>query len=279
MSRPWMPLYVSDYLGDTRRLTTLQHGAYLLLIMEYWQHGGLPDDDNDLAEIVGLELSEWLEMRPRIARLFKDGWRHKRIDEELAKADEISTRRKASAVRRWSKRTANEVQDDANALQGDMNCNARAGVPQPQPHPHSSLRSEETRDKRASLANDAAGEFERFWSAWPNKVGKPAAAKAFFKVRGEAAAIMAGIPRYIADTQAAGRPWLNPATFLNQRRWEDSPAPQPMARAGPATERRNPAFAAFEELMAERYGSQDDENAFGQNPDDFDGPTLDLNPQ
>jgi uncharacterized protein YdaU (DUF1376 family) len=125
-ARPWMPLYVSDYLGDTRRLTTLQHGAYMLLIMEYWQHGGLPDDDQELADIAGLEISEWMEIRPRLAKLFKDGWRHKRIDEELAKASEISDRRKASAERRWSK-------SNANALQEDATCNARAGVPQSQP--------------------------------------------------------------------------------------------------------------------------------------------------
>jgi uncharacterized protein YdaU (DUF1376 family) len=124
--RPWMPLYVSDYLGDTRRLTTLQHGAYMLLIMEYWQHGGLPDDDQELADIAGLQISEWMEIRPRLAKLFKDGWRHKRIDEELAKASEISDRRKASAERRWSK-------SNANALQEDVTCNARAGVPQSQP--------------------------------------------------------------------------------------------------------------------------------------------------
>ena len=143
MSRPWMPLYVSDYLGDTRRLTTLEHGAYILLIMEYWQHGGLPNDDAELAEIAGLADDEWQRVRHRISRLFKDGWRHKRIDEELAKASEISERRKASAERRWSK-------SNANALQEHVTCNARAGVPQPQPQPQPQL------DKRYEVSNETS---------------------------------------------------------------------------------------------------------------------------
>jgi hypothetical protein len=127
----------------------------------------------------------------------------------------------------------------------------------PIPSPSSfSLRSnDETRDKRACAAREAAADFDRFWTIWPNKVGKPAAAKAFFKVRCEAAAILAGIPRYVEETERIGRPWLNPSTFLNQRRWEDTPAPTPTARAGPASafEKRNPVFQAGLELM-EEYG-------------------------
>jgi hypothetical protein len=71
---------------------------------------------------------------------------------------------------------------------------------------------------------DGGDAFARFWGAWPNKVGKPAAERAFRKVAGEVEDILAGVERYVR-TKSADRPWLNPATFINQRRWEDQPAP------------------------------------------------------
>lgn len=94
-SRPiWMPLYIGDYLRDTRTLTTLQHGAYLLLIMEYWTKGKLPVDDGQLATITGLDRRSWRRIKPKIQTLF-DGpdWRHERIDRELKKAAELKLKR------------------------------------------------------------------------------------------------------------------------------------------------------------------------------------------
>lgn len=69
-------------------------------------------------------------------------------------------------------------------------------------------------------------EFNIFWEAWPNKVGKPAAVKALASARkrgGMFGEIMDGVRNYIRD-KPPDRPWLNPATFLNQNRWEDQPA-------------------------------------------------------
>ena len=93
---PWMPLYVRDYLADTGELSTLEHGAYLLLIMNYWQKGGLPTEDVKLASITRLSMRQWLKIKPTIGKLFSSRWEHKRIDAELARAASISLKRRAA---------------------------------------------------------------------------------------------------------------------------------------------------------------------------------------
>lgn len=104
----WMPFYIGDYLGDTQRLTTEQHGAYLLLILDYWRNGPAPDDDAVLQQITKLDGKGWKRCRPAISRLFQtvDGeWRHKRIDAELVKAkanvDRRSEKASKAAQARW----------------------------------------------------------------------------------------------------------------------------------------------------------------------------------
>jgi uncharacterized protein YdaU (DUF1376 family) len=93
-SRPWMPLYIADYIADTRHLTTLQHGAYLLLIMEYWKKGKLPASDREKATICVTDRRTWRRIKPVLQAMF-DGpdWRHARIDKELKKVYEISLKR------------------------------------------------------------------------------------------------------------------------------------------------------------------------------------------
>jgi uncharacterized protein YdaU (DUF1376 family) len=93
MNRPWMPLYVGDYLGDTGHLTTTQHGAYLLLMMHYWRKGELPDDDRQLSKIAKLPLKTWCEYRPTLQDFFHEGWKHKRIDAELERMMRVSAKR------------------------------------------------------------------------------------------------------------------------------------------------------------------------------------------
>lgn len=114
-TKVWMPLYIADYIADTTRLTTEQHGAYLLLIMDYWRNGPLPDDDAALANITRLPVPAWKKHRATLARMFQvEGgeWRHKRIDAERQEAEENSfkyaERAKKAAAKRWGKQSGKE---------------------------------------------------------------------------------------------------------------------------------------------------------------------------
>jgi uncharacterized protein YdaU (DUF1376 family) len=92
----WMPLYIGDYLADTSRLTTEQHGAYLLLIMDYWRNGPPPDDDDVLQNITRFSKFLWKKNRVILEKYFQvqEGvWRHSRIDKEMAEA--LSSKAKA----------------------------------------------------------------------------------------------------------------------------------------------------------------------------------------
>jgi uncharacterized protein YdaU (DUF1376 family) len=103
MSAPFMQLYVADYLGDTRHLTTEQHGAYLLLLMAMWRADGrLPNDPRKLARIAGCTGARWNKIGPDVLDLFQSDGQdltHKRVTSELQKASEKSIKRAVSGAR------------------------------------------------------------------------------------------------------------------------------------------------------------------------------------
>lgn len=101
-----MPLWTGDYLSKTSRLSTLEHGAYLLLIIEYWEHGGLPDDDRQLAHITKLTIKKWKYVKPILQGFFYNGWHHKKVEEELSKSADLSEKRRDAAMQKHSNSSA-----------------------------------------------------------------------------------------------------------------------------------------------------------------------------
>lgn len=81
-------------------------------------------------------------------------------------------------------------------------------------------------EAEAEAGTEIQSGFALFWSTYPKKAAKPAAAKAF-----KSAKINGALPAVLADieSRANGDDWTkeggkyipNPATYLNQRRWED----------------------------------------------------------
>ena len=98
---PYMPLYVADYLADAAHLSTVQHGAYLLLIFNYWQRGEpLPNDDIRLARIARMTNKEWARNRDVLCEFFtvdENLWTHRRVNSELAHVSAKSLKSKAAA--------------------------------------------------------------------------------------------------------------------------------------------------------------------------------------
>lgn len=143
----WMPFYVADYLRDTRHLSATEHGAYMLLIMQAWTQGGLlPLDPVRLARIAGLSREEWSEMGEMVMEFFvrtDDGYRHNRVDRELARAKGMVEQRKAAGKASAAKRAQQREGNDRSTTVGtedatDLQRNSR---PSPSPSP-SSLRSD-----------------------------------------------------------------------------------------------------------------------------------------
>jgi uncharacterized protein YdaU (DUF1376 family) len=149
-----MPLFIGDYLADTTRLTTEQHGAYLLLIMDYWRNGPPPDDDAVLSNITRSSNSNWKKMRAAIAGFFNvsDGkWVHSRIDREIeeAKAGKLKAQEKAAkaAEARWGKHTSRNAHTNAPSIAQALH----EECPSPSPSPsHSKLPRSKAETQRAT---------------------------------------------------------------------------------------------------------------------------------
>lgn len=77
------------------------------------------------------------------------------------------------------------------------------------------------------------GEFDRWWESYPHKVGKKAAYSAYRVARKQvdAKTLLDGVASY-AKHKPHDRPWCNPATWLNQGRWEDQPSEAKPKRTG-----------------------------------------------
>ncbi|WP_241721880.1 DUF1376 domain-containing protein [Raoultella sp. HC6] len=114
---PYMQLYIADYLADTMHLSTEEHGAYLLLMFNYWQTGrSIPK--SRLSKIARLSNDRWSSVEPSLKEFFNDNgteWVHDRIERDLemvrSSQRQKSDAGKASARARKGKKSTEEKRD------------------------------------------------------------------------------------------------------------------------------------------------------------------------
>lgn len=239
-----MSWHIGDYKRDTGHLRAAEHGAYFLLIMHYWARGALPDDDRQLATIACMTDREWKAARPTLVAFFQPGWKHKRVEEEIADANE-QYRRRSAAGRAGGIATANGKHCRSNATS-----NTEAGPPANEQQPITDNPKEEKKEAtgssepvRSKLKYPAA--FEGWWLAYPRTpvMSKKEAIAAWNRLpEPDRLLAVSALPKYAAFLKSnPNHPVVHACRFLSQRRFDGFDEAQ-----GPAPEGSPPGFyAAF----------------------------------
>lgn len=135
---PAIPLWTDRYLADTRHLTTTEHGAYLLLLMEAWrrQTCSLPDDNALLARLAGLQMDEWEGIKSVVMAFWKldrrkKSWTQKTLLKERAFVARKSAVQRDNSLTRWKKTNKHH----AMAMPSGMPNGCQLDAPTPTPTP------------------------------------------------------------------------------------------------------------------------------------------------
>lgn len=243
MKRPSFQFYPGDWLNDAalRMVSVAARGLWIEMICLMHQgsdYGYLKVNHKvilpaNLARMSGATLSD------------AEGWLRELEDAGVFSRDEDGCIYSKRMIRDEQVRSARAA---GGKLGGNPNLKPRGKdnlPPNLAPTPSSSSSSSSSKSKpkpSSSSGDDGATEkpFDRFWNAWPNKVAKQAAQKAWAKIKPDAAlvdTILAAI-----EAQKQGDHWRrddgqyigHPATWLNGGRWLDEVRPyvEPKAKNG-----------------------------------------------
>ena len=216
-----LPLFTDAYMADTDHLTFEEHGVYLRLLMLLWRapECRIPNDQDWLCRRLRIDADYCTAVVMPLVKEFcqSDGnWiTQKRLSKEFAYVMQKKKTNRASAKSRWNKE---KTSCERNAIAG---CERNAPTPTPTPTP--TYKKDISPSSGDDGVRSITDEFDQeFWPAYPKKVGKGQARKAFKAARKKSdlqtlldgiAGIDASEPRYIP----------HPATWLNGERWLDQP--------------------------------------------------------
>ena len=203
---------IGDYAKKAGRLTMLQHGAYTLLLDSCYDREVFPTLE-DAIEWTWASSKEEIEAVEFVLKKFftlEDGrFVQNRISEELEKYHANSETNKRIAIEREAKRK-------------EKSTNRAPSVDEAPPNHKPRTKNQEPKDIYTP-------EFEEFWSWYPSKTGKGEAFRSWKKINPDVrlrAIITVAVGAYKLSKRVKEGFVKNPATWLNQRCWEDEFAEQ-----------------------------------------------------
>lgn len=229
-------------LEGMSNLTMEERGAYnTLLDLIYARGGAVDDDDRFIAGWQRCDVRVWRRIRARLIDLEKiyvlDGsLRNSKadavVDEALAKGASVTNANRIKGQKSGAARRRIKDLDEPGANRK----RTESDIEESEPEKEEVRKKESDAGASSRSQSDWPGDgFEQFWRAYPHKVGKQAALKAFAAAKRSGAPwrrVIFSLERYVAE-KPRDRAWCNPATWLNQGRWDDDPAPPVQPRAGP----------------------------------------------
>ena len=211
---PYYKAYPRDFIEGTIGMSFELKGAYrLVLDLIYMQGGNLPDDARYISGQLGCSIRKWKSLRDDLVAAGKiqvsgEFLRNKRAEKEL------ETLAKLQETKRENRAAANKNKDLGKRPSDHT---------EPEPD-----KKEDTNVSSQKRARSAPEGFDEFWQAYPHRGGvKRGRAVAEKKYR---AAVRSGIKpdylvsaahRYGLDRQVRDGYAKDPATWLNQRGWDD----------------------------------------------------------
>jgi uncharacterized protein YdaU (DUF1376 family) len=224
---PAFQYYPDNFEQGTATFTLAEVGGYQRLLNYQWTNGSVPGDSmKALSQIMrctpATAKSVWAQIGCKFVKHADGHWRNAKMESVRAEQDAYrelqAAKGRASAAAR-SNRTSTAVQP---------NTQPEVNSPSPSPSPSPRDQIKEQSDLRTTRETD----FDRFWALYPKKTGKDAALRAWQKARGKPDLLV------ILDAvtqQRTSMQWLkdggqfipNPATWINQGRWDDEPVDMP----------------------------------------------------
>jgi uncharacterized protein YdaU (DUF1376 family) len=256
MSLPYYKRFPRDFLDGTIGLPLDVKGGYAVLLdLIYMRDGKLVDDPRYIAGQLGCSVRKWNTIRDALIQAGK-----------ITVQDGVISNFRANYLTEESRK----YQDKQAEIAGKPRKNKQ--LPQPEPS-QSESESEDREEAIASPPERAAArvaplfeiedaprvrrkpteaEFDRWWAAYPLKVGKLAARAAFDRAWARVDAepddrievLLRATDGFAEAKRVEGRPsrfTAHPTTWLNEGRWLDE---TPIAEAGFDNEQRDPKWEA-----------------------------------
>lgn len=216
---PKFPLWTDAYLGDTTHLRTVEHGAYLLLLIAMWRtrEKALPNNDRLLARYARMTDREWRDVKPIIMPFFTiegENITQLRLRDEAEAAAEYAGKQARRAKSRWlkSKETSGAAAPtaaQAAAMPDESHGNASLSLSHTEKPEGSSVEARKRAPAKTAIRADAVLGAAEWGQAEAKGLSREEAEAQFVRFRDSA--IAAG--RRYADWGAAWRNWLTSDYF------------------------------------------------------------------